>query len=350
MNIHSFPQSQHGLRTLADGADPQRQKLEAAAEQFEALFLQQILKQMRKAGDVLSADNPMRSRDLDTMRDLYDEALADSMSSRGQTGIRDMLVQQLSGQHDAAGATRVARIDDAPLPQFSGGAFQPVVNAWRHGFDQLAGAWEQGSAAFQRLVSSVVKQESGGRVDAVSPKGALGLMQLMPDTARDMAAQLGIPFSEALLAADGEYNKRLGSAYLNNMLDRYQGSEVLALAAYNAGPGRVDQWLQTLGDPRSKQITDAEWIERIPFSETRNYTRNILQDIGRDVAAEPERRRSSAPQAALPADSPSEQLNNGRSTVVLFDQRTKAVSAHDSMRQSPAFAQPVRIETKESAS
>lgn len=332
MNIHAFPQSAQGLRTLADRVDPQRQQLEAAAEQFEALFLQQILKQMRKAGDVLSADNPMRSRDLDTMRDLYDEALADTLSSRGQTGIRDMLVQQLSGQQ-GADEVRLAQMHGEPLPSSSAGAFQPVLAVWRRSVDQLAGAWEQGSAAFQRLVSSVIRHESGGRVDAVSPKGARGLMQLMPDTAREVAAELGIPFSEARLATDGDYNKRLGSTYLNNMLARYQGSEVLAVAAYNAGPGRVDQWLQKLGDPRDGQLSEAEWVERIPFTETRNYTRSILRDIRPGEEMGP----------------PSAQLNPERNTVALSDQMA-AVQVGDTSRGSPAFAQSIRIETKEPAS
>lgn len=332
MNIHAFPQSPQSLRTLAGRIDPQRQKLEAAAEQFEALFLQQILRQMRKAGDVLSADNPMRSRDLDTMRDLYDEALADTLSSRGQTGIRDMLVQQLSGPQ-GADDVRLAQLQGEPLPLSSAGAFQPVLAAWHRGVGQLAGAWEQGSAAFQRLVGSVIRHESGGRVDAVSSKGARGLMQLMPNTAREVAAELGIPFSEARLVTDGDYNRRLGSTYLSMMLERYEGSEALAVAAYNAGPGRVDQWLQRLGDPREGQLSEAEWIERIPFSETRNYTRSILRDIRPGTGMSP----------------PSAQLNLEPNTVALSDQ-VAAVQASDAGRRSPAFAQSIRIETKEPVS
>ncbi|SDT24422.1 soluble lytic murein transglycosylase [Halopseudomonas xinjiangensis] len=339
MNVHSFSHAQHGLRTLTGAPDPQRQKLEAAAEQFEALFLQQILKQMRKAGDVLSADNPMRSRDLDTMRDLYDEALADSMSSRGQTGIRDMLVKQLSGQQSATDEVDAAHMQASSLPRSASGAFQPLADTWRRGVDQISDIWERGSASFQNLVASVIKHESGGRVDAVSPKGARGLMQLMPDTAREMAAKLGIPYSESRLASDGDYNKRLGTAYLNNMLDRYQGSEVLALAAYNAGPGRVDQWLQTVGDPRGKQITEAEWIERIPFSETRNYTRSIMRDL-REQASQSLQQKPGAADAGSVINQP-ERLNNSSDMVAFNTQRTVA---------SAAFAQPIRIETKESAS
>src|SRR5690554_2727894 len=306
MNIHAFPHShQSGLRSLTGRVDSQREKLEAAAEQFEALFLQQILKQMRKAGDVLSADNPMRSRDLDTMRDLYDEALADSLATRGQTGIRDMLVAQLGGS-------------------------QPVLAAWRRGVDQVTEAWEQGSASFQRLVGSVIRHESAGRVDAVSPKGARGLMQLMPGTAREVAAELGIAYSETRLVSDSDYNRRLGSAYLSRMLDRYDGNEALAVAAYNAGPGRVDQWLDSIGDPRSGRLSEAEWIERIPFAETRNYTRSILLDI------------RGAQWTQMPGS-----LNSGAAAVALSEQRP---DAQIGSARSPAFAQPIRIDTKEPAS
>jgi soluble lytic murein transglycosylase len=102
-------------------------------------------------------------------------------------------------------------------------------------------------------------------------------MQLMPDTARDMARELGLAYDEARLLNDGDYNKRLGTAYLNKMLDRYDGHQALALAAYNAGPGRVDEWLQRHGDPRSGELSTHEWVERIPFTETREYTRKILR-------------------------------------------------------------------------
>lgn len=331
MNIHAFPHShQPGLRSLTGRVDSQREKLEAAAEQFEALFLQQILKQMRKAGDVLSADNPMRSRDLDTMRDLYDEALADSLATRGQTGIRDMLVAQLGGSQPLMDEERLSRLHDEPLPQSATSAFQPVLAAWRRGVDQVTEAWEQGSASFQRLVGSVIRHESAGRVDAVSPKGARGLMQLMPGTAREVAAELGIAYSETRLVSDSDYNRRLGSAYLSRMLDRYDGNEALAVAAYNAGPGRVDQWLDSIGDPRSGRLSEAEWIERIPFAETRNYTRSILLDI------------RGAQWTQMPGS-----LNSGAAAVALSEQRP---DAQIGSARSPAFAQPIRIDTKEPAS
>ncbi|WP_417781182.1 transglycosylase SLT domain-containing protein [Stutzerimonas xanthomarina] len=340
MSIVSLPQHLNTLRNRADGPTAaRRQQLEVVAEQFEAMFLQQILKQMRKAGDVLGAGNPMRSRELDTMRDFYDEVLADTLAGKRQTGIADMLVQQLSG-----GAANTAPVPTA-LAGHSGSGIQgsglhALRGTWQRGVDALDSAWESGKAGFKSLVDSVIKHESSGNIAAVSPKGARGLMQLMPGTARDMAAELGLPFSEARLTTDAEYNKRLGSAYLNKMLDRYDGHQALALAAYNAGPGRVDEWLKSHGDPRTGEIGTGAWVQKIPYAETRNYTRNILNDLRAAAPASVE------PRAQIqPAPSPVQaSLNSNADVVALSTQQHRVVGGG---HLSVAFAQPIRIESKE---
>lgn len=127
----------------------------------------------------------------------------------------------------------------------------------------------------ENLVAAVVQQESGGRQSAVSPKGAVGVMQVMPETGRQVATSLGIPYDEQRLRTDEGYNRQIGTAYLNQMLAKYNGNQTLALAAYNAGPARVDEWIGTIGDPRTSAITDAEFAQRIPFAETRNYVSSI---------------------------------------------------------------------------
>lgn len=137
------------------------------------------------------------------------------------------------------------------------------------------------------LVNAVITAESGGNAGAVSPKGARGLMQLMPDTAREVAGEMGLEYDEGKLATDAGYNKALGSRYLKNMLGRYGGNQTLALAAYNAGPGRVDGWLKTIGDPRKGEISDAEFAGQIPFKETREY-------VGKVNAAAPQGAPSTA--------------------------------------------------------
>lgn len=260
--------------------------LEAAAEQFEALFLQQVLKQMRKAGDVLAADNPMRSRELDTMRDFYDGMLADTLASKRQTGIADLLVQQLSGKANQLDtldeASKTARA--AALPERSSASMDSLRSTWQRSVDSLANVWNKGSTGFKALVDSVIKQESAGQVDAVSPKGALGIMQLMPDTARQMAQELGVNFNLGRLTRDADYNKQLGSAFLSKLLERYDGEQALAVAAYNAGPARVDEWLERHGDPRIGDISVSAWVRQIPFKETREYTSKILADLGQSAS------------------------------------------------------------------
>ncbi len=258
----------------------QKPALDMAAEQFEAMFLQQVLKQMRKAGDVLAADNPMRSREMDTMRDFYDGVLSETLAGKRQTGIADMLVKQLSGnpgQNQPVGeASEPERRSVAMDNSFSLGSLR---TSWQRGVDSLENIWDKGSAGFKALVDSVINQESGGRVDAVSSKGALGVMQLMPDTARQMAQELGVHFNLNRLTRDADYNKQLGTAFLGKMLERYDGEQALALAAYNAGPARVDEWLERNGDPRLGQISTSAWVRQIPFKETRDYTSRILSEL-----------------------------------------------------------------------
>lgn len=129
--------------------------------------------------------------------------------------------------------------------------------------------------AGEPLISAVIAQESGGNAAAVSSKGAQGLMQLMPDTAREVAGQMGLEYDEKKLTGDAAYNKALGSRYLQNMLARYGGNQTLALAAYNAGPKNVDAWTKRFGDPAKGEISDEEFAKAIPFAETRDYVQKV---------------------------------------------------------------------------
>ncbi|WP_436278631.1 transglycosylase SLT domain-containing protein [Pseudomonas tussilaginis] len=271
---------QHGMSPAAgtqDAAVAQQARLEIAAEQFEAMFLRQILKQMRKASDVLSEGSSMRSRQMDTLSELYDEALADNLASQRKTGVTEVLVKQLSRGDVAAADGPVHHVlpPAAPAPRRADSLLAPIIDTWQQGVDSLAST----AKGLKALVERVIKHESAGQVAAVSNKGARGLMQLMPDTAREMADELGLEYSERRLTTDADYNKRLGSAYLNKMLKRYDGAVALAVAAYNAGPGRIDQWLKSIGDPRQGGLSVEQWVERIPFKETRQYTRSILADL-----------------------------------------------------------------------
>ncbi len=129
------------------------------------------------------------------------------------------------------------------------------------------------------LALAVTRQESSFNAAAVSSSGALGMMQLLPGTARDVAGRLNVPFLQEKLTRDPAYNVQLGSQYLAEMLQRFGGSYEISLAAYNAGPNRVARWLETMGDPRAGKIDMVDWIEMLPFSETRNYVQRIMEGV-----------------------------------------------------------------------
>ncbi len=125
-------------------------------------------------------------------------------------------------------------------------------------------------------IYAVARQESRFDVDAISRAGAMGVMQLMPATAKETAKKLGIKHSQNRLTNDPAYNILLGSTYLAAQMDRYDGSLLLAAAAYNAGAGNVNKWLKLYGDPRNKNIDVIVWIENIPFVETRKYVKKVM--------------------------------------------------------------------------
>ncbi len=129
------------------------------------------------------------------------------------------------------------------------------------------------------LVLGVIRQESAFLNAATSPAGALGLMQLMPGTAKQVAKEAGVKYNEKALTQDAQYNIQLGSAYLEKLIDRFDGSYILAAAAYNAGPSRATDWVDTYGDPRLTRTDPVDWVESIPFDETRNYVQRVMENL-----------------------------------------------------------------------
>src|SRR5690606_24390063 len=135
------------------------------------------------------------------------------------------------------------------------------------------------AGAGKALAYAVARQESEFNVSAVSRAGALGLLQLMPGTAKEVARKQGLPYSQARLTSDAGYNATLGAAFLGEQLGRFDGSYVLTFAGYNAGPRRAREWMGRYGDPRGKDIeTVVDWIERIPFTETRSYVQRVMEN------------------------------------------------------------------------
>lgn len=131
------------------------------------------------------------------------------------------------------------------------------------------------------LWTAVISQESGGKQldkdgkPLTSSAGAIGVAQVMPATAKETADKHGIPWDENKYKTDKNYNESLGKAYMADQMKEFGGNQVLALAAYNAGPGQVKQWIKEFGDPRTGAISSAEWAAKIPFPETAEYVSNI---------------------------------------------------------------------------
>jgi soluble lytic murein transglycosylase len=128
------------------------------------------------------------------------------------------------------------------------------------------------------VILALIRQESEFDTSATSRVGAKGLMQIMPATARVLSKVTNIDFSREKLTRDKDYNLALGSYYISDLDDLF-GSQYLAFAAYNAGPNRVEKWIKTHGDPRKKQIDAIDFIELIPFHETRNYVQRVSENI-----------------------------------------------------------------------
>ena len=129
------------------------------------------------------------------------------------------------------------------------------------------------------LMLGVARQESEFSTSIVSGAGARGLMQVMPITAQHVCKDYRVKCEIERLGRDPSYNAMMASAYLGDRMDEFQGSYVLTIAGYNAGPGRARQWVKEFGDPRTQKIDPVDWINRIPFEETREYVQKVLSNM-----------------------------------------------------------------------
>jgi len=166
-------------------------------------------------------------------------------------------------------AVRVAKeasYNGVRLPDYS----HPVISLPRY-----SGPGVVPETAF---VLAIIRQETEFDPNSVSGAGARGLMQLMPDSARRDAGLAGMSYNLSSLTTDSAYNIELGMTELADDLSEWGGSYVLAAASYNAGRGNVRRWIATFGDPRDARIDPVDWIEQIPFSETRNYVQRVLEN------------------------------------------------------------------------
>lgn len=137
----------------------------------------------------------------------------------------------------------------------------------------------RGLAVGPAFAHAITRQESEMNPEAVSHAGARGLMQLMPATAKKVSRDLGVRYSWSGLTSDPAYNIQLGTGYLAQMRARWGNAPILIAASYNAGPHRAAQWIERFGDPRSGRRDVVDWIESIPFSETRNYVQRVVESL-----------------------------------------------------------------------
>jgi soluble lytic murein transglycosylase len=126
---------------------------------------------------------------------------------------------------------------------------------------------------------AIVRQESEFNQRDVSPAKAVGLMQVTPEAGRDTARRFGVKYDWKRMVNDAAYNCQMGAAELSALLADYRGSYILTFAGYNAGRGRVKEWIERHGDPRDPNVDPVDWIERIPFSETRNYVQRVMENF-----------------------------------------------------------------------
>ncbi|MGH6664813.1 MAG: transglycosylase SLT domain-containing protein, partial [Pseudolabrys sp.] len=126
---------------------------------------------------------------------------------------------------------------------------------------------------------SISRQESHFNQKVVSPAHAMGLMQVTPEAAIDTARKFKATYDRNRLLKDAAYNMQMGAAELSNLFTGYNGSYILTFAGYNAGRGRVRQWIAAYGDPRNPNVDPVDWVERIPISETRNYVERIMENL-----------------------------------------------------------------------
>ncbi|MBU2329085.1 MAG: lytic transglycosylase domain-containing protein [Alphaproteobacteria bacterium] len=194
-------------------------------------------------------------------------ALADQLDSPGELALLSAQAEKSEGGHQLSlqiGKTAYARGIDVPALAFPVGVIPPSAN--------IAGS---GKA----LAYAIARQESAFNPAAVSPANARGLLQLLPSTAKGVAARHGIAYQPDKLTRDPGFNATLGAHYLGEQIDAFGGSYILTFIAYNAGPRKVPEWIERYGDPRGKSIDEVvDWIERIPFPETRNYVMRVMEN------------------------------------------------------------------------
>ncbi|MFC5557411.1 transglycosylase SLT domain-containing protein [Methylobacterium iners] len=184
---------------------------------------------------------------------------------------------------DALGNLAVEMRDSRALVAIGKLAVQRGLPLDAHAYPTIGIPAYEASAAVplveKALVFAIARQESQFDPRAQSSVGARGLMQMMPATAQRTARRVSAPYDQDRLTSDPAYNARLGHAHLGELMEDWRGSYILAFASYNAGGGNVKKWIDAYGDPRRPGVDPIDWVERIPFTETRNYVQRVMENL-----------------------------------------------------------------------
>lgn len=253
----SYPGTYYGqiaLRGSVTGATP---PLHSPRPHIDGTFRQKF--EQREMVQVIRLLNTMDAKQLS---EPFQARLSQDLTNPGEQFLLIELAAKESGPYYGVLAAKKLPLKNVPLIE----AAYPTLprNHYKHI-----------GKANPALAHAIIRQESRFKADAISPAGAQGLMQLMPKTALQTAQKIKVPLGSL---SDPHVNIPLGCAHLRELLDYYKGSLVLSIAAYNAGRKAVDSWIQKYGDPREDEIDLIDWIETIPYAETRNYVQRVWEN------------------------------------------------------------------------
>jgi len=243
--------SRLGVKQLPIEPEP---RIDAAAKaRFESHELVQVI---NKLEDLNRGDR----------NSIFFRALAESLTDPADIALLCEMAEEEGGHQFALQLGKLASYRNLP------------VHSAAFPTDSIPSSAKTG-AVEKPMVYAIARQESAFNIAAVSGAGARGLLQLMPATAKAMAKLVGVAYSQDRLTTDAAYNAQLGAAFLAKLHADYGGSFIMTFAAYNAGPSRVTAWVKAYGDPRDPNVDAVNWIERIPFTETRNYVQRIMENL-----------------------------------------------------------------------
>jgi len=219
------------------------------------------------ARDVVRALPIARQADFDSFLSLFIYELARDLESPGEMTLAAELAKRIAPPNVIVRFGKVALNRGFPVETY---AYPTEIPE----FEMLSGA----RPVERALMMALARQESEFNPKARSSAGARGLMQLMPGTARMMARINNVRYRLSRLN-NPVFNAKLGSSYMRRLLDRFDQSYIMMLAGYNAGPGRVNEWIKLFGDPRRPDVDPVDWVERIPFTQTRVYVHKIMESL-----------------------------------------------------------------------